>query len=142
MRTPLLLLSATTAVLLAACGGTDSPGGTPAVTPSTAVASVPLTGTIIEVGMQTNDKGNYFEPASITAKPGDVIRFKLVQGVHNVDFLADSNPGHASLPAATAFAQLPGQALDVPLTFGSGQFYFQCDPHAALGMVGRVDVRP
>ncbi|MBK7908115.1 MAG: hypothetical protein IPJ78_16335 [Gemmatimonadetes bacterium] len=30
--------------------------------------------------------------------------------------------------------------MDVPLTFGTGRFYFQCDPHAALGMVGHVEV--
>jgi plastocyanin len=36
--------------------------------------------------------------------------------------------------------QLPGQSIDIPLNFGKGKFYFQCDPHAALGMKGHVEV--
>jgi plastocyanin len=142
---PSLRLLVLPILLLAACGGesddADEREGEHRETPD-AVAAVPLTGTIIEVTMTTNDKGNYFEPAEITARPGDVIRYKLVQGVHNVNFLPDSSPGHAGLPAPTAFAQLPGQTFDIPMTFGSGRFYFQCDPHAMLGMVGHVTVAP
>jgi plastocyanin len=37
--------------------------------------------------------------------------------------------------------QLPGQTKDILLDFGTGSFYFQCDPHALLGMVGRVNVQ-
>jgi plastocyanin len=140
---PSFRLLAATVVLAAACGGgtaDQSPAAAASAAP--AAAAVPLTGNINEVTKQSNDKGNYFEPSTFTAKPGDVVRFKLVQGVHNVNFLPDSNPGHATLPASTAYAQLPGQALDVPLTFGTGTFFFQCDPHAMLGMVGRVTVAP
>jgi plastocyanin len=28
----------------------------------------------------------------------------------------------------------------VPISFGPGEYYFQCDPHAALGMVGELEV--
>ena len=142
MRSPLRLLLASTALVLSACGDKAASGDIAPVATAGSAAAVPLTGRIIEVSMQTNDKGNYFEPANIVAQAGDVIRFKLVQGVHNVNFLPDSNPGHASLPTATAFAQLPGQAIDVPLTFGTGKFFYQCDPHAMLGMVGRVEIAP
>ena len=44
------------------------------------------------------------------------------------------------LPPASDMLQLPGQTYDVPLTFGEGTFYFQCDPHVALGMKGHVKV--
>jgi plastocyanin len=30
--------------------------------------------------------------------------------------------------------------LDIPVNFAPGNYYFQCDPHAALGMIGHVDV--
>jgi len=90
--------------------------------------------------MYTNEKGNYFEPANFTVKEGDVVRFKLVQGVHNVHFLPDSNKTAKWLPPMSAFFQLPGQTLDIPMTFGEGVFYYQCDPHALLGMVGRITV--
>jgi plastocyanin len=64
----------------------------------------------------------------------------LLVGVHNVHFLPDSNPGKSNLPPASDMLQLPGQSIDIPLNFGKGKFYFQCDPHAALGMKGHVEV--
>ena len=98
------------------------------------------TGKVITVQVTTDEKGNYFSPAELEAKEGDVLRFTLVTGVHNVHFLADSNPGRSNLPPASDMLQLPGQTYDVPLTFGEGTFYFQCDPHVALGMKGHVKV--
>ena len=97
-------------------------------------------GKVIAVQVTTDEKGNYFSPAEIEAKKGDVLRFTLVTGVHNVHFLADSNAGRSGLPPASDMLQLPGQTYDVPLTFGEGTFYFQCDPHVALGMKGHVKV--
>ena len=97
-------------------------------------------GKVITIQLITDEKGNYFSPAEIEAKKGDILRFTLAVGVHNVHFLADSNPGRSNLPPASDLLQLPGQTVDVPLTFGEGTFYFQCDPHAALGMKGHVKV--
>ncbi len=134
-----------TLAALVACGGDRSApagdsGGTGGTAPSTTAAPAP-TGTVITVEMVTDETGNYFKPKDITAKPGDVLKFVLVSGVHNVHFVADSNPGAENLPPATAFAQLPQQALEVPVTMAAGKsYYFQCDPHAALGMVGHVKV--
>ncbi len=91
--------------------------------------------------MTTDEKGNYFTPTEIEAKPGDVLKFTLVAGVHNIDFLADSNPGVPNLPPPSAFLQLPGQTLEIPVNFAPGKsYYFQCDPHALLGMKGRLTV--
>ncbi|HYV98706.1 MAG TPA: plastocyanin/azurin family copper-binding protein [Gemmatimonadaceae bacterium] len=90
--------------------------------------------------MTSNDKGNFFEPNKVEAHAGDVLRFKVNVGVHNVNFLPDSNAGKANLPPASQMLQLPGQTQDVVLGFGKGHFYFQCDPHAALGMRGHVEV--
>jgi plastocyanin len=36
--------------------------------------------------------------------------------------------------------QLPGQTYDVPVNFEPGTYYFQCDPHSALGMKGHLKV--
>ncbi|MEW5916753.1 MAG: plastocyanin/azurin family copper-binding protein, partial [Gemmatimonadota bacterium] len=71
---------------------------------------------------------------------GDVIRFTLVSGVHNANFLPDSNPGRQNLPAASPLLQVPGQTYDIAVNFPPGRYYFQCDPHALLGMIGRVQV--
>lgn len=68
------------------------------------------------------------------------MRFTLGQGVHNVHFLADSNPGKQGLPPAGEMLQLPGQTYDVKVAFAPGTYYFQCDPHALLGMTGHLVV--
>lgn len=137
---------ATAALLLVACGGEKAPatdgtgGGTSS--PTAAPSNVPKpTGTVITIEMITDDSGNYFKPKEIEAKPGDVLKFVLVAGVHNVHFLADSNPGVPNLPPVSTFAQLPGQEILVPVNFEAGKsYYFQCDPHALLGMVGKLKV--
>jgi len=98
-------------------------------------------GKIIEVQLLTDEQGNNkFEPKEIEAHQGDVIRFTLKTGVHNVDFLPDSNTIKTGLPAASALLQLPGQTTDLKVTLAPGKYYFQCDPHAALGMKGRLEV--
>ncbi len=137
---------AAAALLLVACGGekaatTDSAAGG-ASTPSAAPSDAPKpTGTVITIEMITDETGNYFKPKKIEAKPGDVLKFVLVAGVHNVHFLADSNPGVPNLPPVSMFAQLPGQEILVPVNFKAGKsYYFQCDPHALLGMVGKLEV--
>lgn len=97
-------------------------------------------GKIIVVTATSDEKGNYFEPNNIEAHKGDVLRFTLKTGVHNVHFLPDSNPGKKGLPPASDMLQLPGQTLDIPVSFDEGKYYFQCDPHAALGMKGHLEV--
>jgi plastocyanin len=99
-------------------------------------------GQVITVKMITDGTGNRFDPATFDAKKGDVIRYVLETGVHNVHFLPDSNPGRSGYPTAPSeYFQLPGQTFDVKVTWEPGSYYYQCDPHAALGMVGRVNVK-
>ena len=97
-------------------------------------------GKVILVEATTDEKGNYFTPNEIEAHRGDVLRYTLKTGVHNVNFLPDSNRGKTGLPPATEMLQLPGQSVDILVDFAPGKYYFQCDPHAALGMVGRLEV--
>jgi plastocyanin len=126
---------------LGACGDKAATPAPPAggEEPASAPAA-PATGDVIEIKAITDDAGNRFEPNKVEAKPGDVLRVVLVSGVHNINFLADSNPGVAGLPGPSDLLQLPGQTHDVPISFGPGEYYFQCDPHAALGMVGELEV--
>jgi plastocyanin len=131
--------------LAAACtSGADreqapSEGSSPP--PATAAApSVKPTGKVIVVEMYTDEKGNYFKPNKFEVHRGDMIRFTLVSGVHNVHFLPDSNPGAKDLPPVSEFLQLPGQTYDYVVSLAPGKYYFQCDPHALLGMVGRIEV--
>lgn len=148
--TPILVAAA---FLLTACStkeqppadSTQQPAAAAATTSSSAGFGENLTpdagGKVIEVHMMTDEQGNNkFEPSEIEAHQGDVIRFKLMTGVHNVDFFADSNAVKSGLPAASALLQLPGQTADLKVTLAPGKYYFQCDPHAALGMKGKLEV--
>jgi plastocyanin len=146
-----LAVFVTSVVVLAACSGEkkpteDSNAGQPgASVPSFAGGTqTPDAGRkVITVEMTSDEKGNYFSPNEVEAKPGDVVRFTLKVGVHNVHFLPDSNPGTAGLPEASEMLQLPGQTYDLKVTgpFTPGHSYhFQSDPHALLGMQGKLEV--
>jgi len=130
---------------VAGCSGsekapsTPASGGTAPAAPS-AAASVNPTGRVIVVELYSDEKGNYFKPAKLEAHRGDLVRFTLKSGVHNIHFLPDSNPGAQGLPAASEFLQLPDQTWDYVVSLPHGKYYFQCDPHALLGMKGWLEV--
>ena len=98
------------------------------------------TGRIVVVEMYSDANGNYYKPADFEVHRGDIIRFTLKSGVHNVNFLADSNSGKANLPPLSDMLQLPEQTYDLKVTLSAGTYYYQCDPHAALGMKGHIKV--
>ena len=130
------------ALLAGACGKEKAPGstvdtGNPA---NTAGAETGPAGKVILVEATSDAQGNYFAPKKIEAHKGDILRFSIKAGVHNVNFLADSNPGKSGLPAPSEMLQIPGQTYDVKVTFAKGHYYFQCDPHALLGMKGYLEV--
>lgn len=133
-----------------ACGGADSgraagvngEGASAAkvLTTEAPASKVVPTGKVIEVKMITDGEGNYFEPADFEVRQGDLVRFVLVSGVHNVSFPASENKGLSGLPAPSDYLQLPGQTFDLLVTMKPGKYFYQCDPHAALGMVGHIEV--
>ena len=138
---PLCLLSA--ALLLAACSAGElgnASAATPAVAKTPGVETPAAGGKVVTVEMVTDGDGNYFTPAEFTVKRGDVIRFTLGSGVHNASFAHDQNPGITELPESTPFLQLPGQTYDVKIDLAPGSYKYHCDPHAVLGMVGRITV--
>lgn len=141
------------AALLAACSGEQKPTAEQApsgVAPAAAAASAdwgagPLNpdpgGKVVPVELYTDGTGNYFKPAEVHVKRGDIVRYTLKVGVHNIHFLADSNAGRSGFPQTPSeFLQLPGQTWDLAVKLPAGSYYFQCDPHAALGMKGHLIV--
>jgi plastocyanin len=131
-------------VALAACSkpSDDAAAGAADGAPAAVEAAAPAaTGSVIEIKAVTDEQGSRFEPATVEAKQGDVLRLTLVSGVHNLSFPADKNAGAAGLPPASDLVQLPGQTVDVPVSMGAGTYTFQCDPHAALGMTGTLTVK-
>lgn len=148
-----LALGVLASLLAGACGEGDAPAGDTTATPPTTENATggAQTGTdlqpspggkVVEVRMITDDQGSYFEPKEVEVKNGDVVRYVLEGGVHNVNFLPDSNAGATSIPGKPSeMFQLPGQKYDVKIEgWKDGSYFYQCDPHAALGMVGFVKV--
>lgn len=140
-------LATAAAVTLVACGGGEQKAAdtaaTPAPTPPAATGQLsPKEGKkIITIELVTDDQGNNrFVPNEITAEEGDLLRFTLVSGVHNVHFVADSNKS-VTTPPPSDMLQAPGQTYDFLVEWKDGRYYFQCDPHALLGMIGHLTVK-
>ncbi|MFN8573238.1 MAG: plastocyanin/azurin family copper-binding protein [Gemmatimonadaceae bacterium] len=139
---------AVTTLAIMACGGGGeqkaADTATPAPSPAPAAAGqvTPKEGKqVIKVELVTDDQGNNrFVPNEVTATEGDVVRFTLVQGVHNVHFVADSNKA-VTTPPPSDMLQAPGQTYDLLVEWKAGRYYFQCDPHALLGMTGHLTVK-
>ncbi len=128
------------------CGGdrSEQPGtpSTPSVSATPGTETPDPGGSVVTVDMVTDGEGNYYEPADFSVRRGDVVRFVLRSGVHNARFVPDSNAGKSRLPAEVPYLQLPGQTYDIKVDVEPGTYYYHCDPHALLGMVGHMTVTP
>lgn len=151
------------AFVLAACGGaTEDPSAvktTPAAadtaTPAGAVASPPATGRTHEIKMIGDDKGYRFEPANLTVKAGDAIKFVFVSmAPHNVAFEGDKIPAaaRALLDANFGSARMgelmskmymaPGEGFTLSMAnIPVGQYPYHCTPHFAMNMKGVITVQ-
>jgi plastocyanin len=121
-----------------------------------AAAAAPATGKTIDVKMIGDEKGYRFEPANVTVKAGDAIRFTDVSGgPHNVGFDPAKIPPAvqpqlgANMPGDHSMGALEGPMLLQPnetyvVSFAkvpAGTYDFHCTPHLALGMKGTVTVQ-
>jgi plastocyanin len=138
----------------AAATATAAPAGGAAAPAGATVAAAPITGKTVEVKMIGDAQGYRFDPATITVKVGDGIKFTNVTGgPHNVTFFADSIPAGAS---AALNANMPNTTspLTGPLLINAndtytvsfagtkaGTYHFYCTPHLALGMKGVITVQ-
>jgi plastocyanin len=137
---------------------TAAPGAAAAAT--SAGTPLPITGKTYEVKMIGDDKGYRFEPASLTIKVGDGIKFvNVTGGPHNLAFNTEPDASKAQLdanmPAQTGagpsakLGPLSGPLLVTPndtytVSFAGvkpGVYDFNCTPHLALGMKGQVTVQ-
>jgi plastocyanin len=121
---------------VAACGDN---GGSPIAGAGRAAPGVTPTGNVVEV-LMVSGRGEIFDPGHVTVQRGDVLRFKLEMGVHNASWPAAENPAGVNLPEATPYLQIPGQTYDVLIDMPPGDYTYHCDPHAALGMIGKLTV--
>ena len=130
----------------ATTGGTDTTtaAAAPAVPPAAAPATAPATGNVVEVRMVTTQNGasGVFEPANITVRKGDTIRWINDGGAaHNASFPPAENAGAANLPGPGPYLTTAGQTYDVQVNMDPGTYNYQCDPHALMGMKGTITVQ-
>jgi plastocyanin len=167
------LALAASAMILGACGGdkgkasdtgstaaagattdttTAAPAGGTATTGSATMA--PISGKTVEVKMVGDEKGYRFEPADITVKQGDGIKFVMVSGgPHNAAFDPATVPAAAKAQLTAnmpnQMAELSGPLLVNPneaytISFANvppGKYDYHCTPHLAMGMKGTITVQ-
>ncbi|HEX7123857.1 MAG TPA: plastocyanin/azurin family copper-binding protein [Gemmatimonadaceae bacterium] len=148
-------------VVVSACGGDgarETPAQTGAATASDTVATdhiayLPPTGTIHEVKMVGDGRGYRYQPDTISAKPGDGIKFVMVSGgPHNVVFdpatiAADqraqlfANMKHPLEPGTSFMMMNPNEVIELSLAnIKPGRYPFFCSPHLAMSMRGLIIV--
>ena len=134
-------------------GGAAS--STPGATTGGAATMAPITGTTKTVNMVGDAKGYRFEPASVTVKQGDGIKFVVVGGgPHNVAFdpatipadvkaQLDANMGTDKMGELSSNMKMnPGESVTISFAnIKPGQYPFHCTPHLALGMKGTITVQ-
>lgn len=159
---------ASAAIVLGACGGGDkaamdstatagasaAAAPTDMAAPAAAGAMSPITGTIHEVNMVGDEKGYRYEPAEITIKAGDGIKFNMVSGgPHNIAFDPTTldaavktqfiaNMTEASGELSSKMMITAGESWT--MSFGAvapGTYEFHCTPHLAMNMKGKVTVQ-
>ncbi len=83
-------------------------------------------------------RSNVFTPKELTIQVGQTVRWNNVQGVHNVN---GSQAAYPSNPASFGNGTAAGPPWTYDFTFAvPGVYEYRCDPHFALGMVGKVTV--
>ena len=164
---------AASAVVLGACAGGDKTAGdttavaidtsASAMTPAAPAAGMPaggagvmapITGTTHEVKMVGDAQGYRFEPANITLKTGDGIKFLMISGgPHNVAFdpatipddveaQLDANISEKMGQLSSTMKMNAGESITVSFAnIKAGKYPFNCTPHLALGMKGEVTVQ-
>ena len=117
-----------------------------------AVAMAPITGKTVEIKMIGDGTTSKFEPANVTIKQGDGVKFIMVSGgPHNVAFIDVAEPAEhqlsANMPnqmkeATSPMMMTPNETYTVSFAkVPAGTYNFHCEPHAAMNMKGSITVQ-
>ena len=115
-------------------------------------AAAPITGTVHEVKMIGDGTTYKFDPANVTIKQGDGIKWIMVSGgPHNVAFIDTPEAAEHQL---SANMQNQMKELTSPMMMTANETYtvsfakvpagtynYHCEPHAAMGMKGSITVQ-
>ena len=117
-------------------------------------ATTPAKTTIV-VRLLGDASGYRFQPASVSAHVGDVVRFVNISGgPHNVSFWEDSIPAGAAATLQRNMQKTMRTLSGVLLSAQNetytvslaelrpGTYRYYCVPHLAVKMVGRITIRP
>jgi plastocyanin len=165
---------AASALVLGACGGGDktadsaaadtagaaaTAGASAAAAPTTTTSAgsataAPITGNTVEVKMIGDAQGYRFDPANITVKQGDGIKFVMVSGgPHNVAFdpaaipagataQLDANMSDKMAELSSNMKTNPGESITISFAnVPAGTYNYHCTPHLAMGMKGVITVQ-
>jgi plastocyanin len=138
-----------TAAATAAPSTTPPAGGAPQGT-----AAAPISGTTHEVRMLLDGQTYKFEPANLTIKQGDGVKWIMVSGApHNVAFdpakvpddveavLSRNMPNQQS-PLSSPYMTQPNESYTMSFAgVKAGTYDYVCTPHAMMGMTGKITVQ-
>jgi plastocyanin len=83
-------------------------------------------------------QNNSFNPANLSIQVGDTVRWTNNSGSHNVNGKASTFPSNPE-----SFGNNVGTGWVFTHVFATaGSYDYQCDPHAAMGMTGKITVTP
>jgi len=110
-----------------------------------AQAPTPAPAHVIEVKMVEISSTKYaFQPATITAEPGDTVRFvQASTAPHNVSFRSHPNGAKLGDAAVGPYLINKGDKYDLVIDgrFPAGTYKFACDPHEMMGMTGVLTIQ-
>lgn len=96
------------------------------------IAVVTLAQTKHVVGVTSN----IFSPKELTVNVGDTVEWQNTEGWHNVNGTKTTFPGNPE-----SFGNSQGSGWTYSYVFSTeGTYDYQCDPHAFLGMTGKIMV--
>jgi plastocyanin len=159
-------LTVASILVLGACAGGDKANegttdtaATPAATtppPSgtQGTAGAPVTGTMHEVRMLLDGQTYKFDPANLTIKQGDGVKWLMVSGgPHNVAFdpakipddvekVLAANMPNQQMPLSGPYLTQPNESYTVSFAgVKPGTYDYVCTPHIMMGMTGKLTVQ-
>lgn len=158
-------LTASILVLGACAGGDTANRGTTDTAATTATRTPPagggqatggaaITGTTHEVRMLLDGQTYKFDPANLTIKQGDGVKWVMVSGgPHNVAFdpakipddvesVLSANMQNQPMPLSSPYMMQPGENYTISFAgVKPGTYDYVCTPHVMMGMTGKIIVQ-
>lgn len=140
--------------------GTTDTGTTTATTTPPAggapqgTAGAAITGTTHEVRMLLDGQTYKFDPADLTIRQGDGVKWIMVSGApHNVAFdpakvpddveqVLTANMENEPMPLSSPYLTQPNEAYTISFAgVKPGTYDYVCTPHVMMGMTGKITVQ-